>query len=225
MEKVFGEYLRSMSDDELELWNLDGKVVCSVKSEETDQQLHLLALAESDKSLTIKQTAVKSGENEISAGKRLLGEVELSNKIVSGDAIFAQKELSETVVAGGGEYLWKVRANQGSIYQKAKDHFEKMTDKYMDKKTDLDKGHGRIEERIMLSSFRLAGEIEFPYLEQVFRIEKKSIEVKTGKQSEQTIYGMRVVTRGKVWSRAIVGINEKPLAHRKRFALSSGCNF
>jgi len=42
----------------------------------------------------------------------------------------------------------------------------------------------------MLSSFRLAGEIEFPYLEQVFRMEKKSIEVKTGKQSEQTIYGI-----------------------------------
>lgn len=190
VEKVFGEYLRSMSEDEQELWNLDGKVICSVKSEETDQQLHLLALAESDKSLTVEQTAVKSGENEISAGKRLLGEVELSNKIVSGDAIFAQKELSKTVVAGGGEYLWKLRANQGSIYQKAKEHFEKMTDKYMDKKTELDKGHGRIEERIMLSSFRLAGEIEFPYLEQVFRIEKKSIEVKTGKQSEQTIYGI-----------------------------------
>jgi len=139
VEKVFGEYLRSMSEDEQELWNLDGKVICPVKSEETDQQLHLLALAESDKSLTVEQTALKSGENEISAGKRLLGEVELSNKIVSGDAIFAQKELSRMVVAGGGEYLWKLRANQGSIYQQAKDHFEKMTDKYMDKKTDF--GH------------------------------------------------------------------------------------
>lgn len=77
----------------------------------------------------------------------------------------------------------------------------------------------------MLSSFRLAGEIDFPYLEQVFRMEKKSIEVKTGKHSEQTIYGMRVVTCGKVWSRAIVGINKKPLAHRKRITLSAGRNF
>ena len=37
------------------------------------------------------------------------------------------------------------------------------------------------------------GEIEFRYLEQVFRIEKKSIEIKTGNQSEPTIYGITSV--------------------------------
>lgn len=190
VEKVFGEYFLSMSEDEKELWNLDGKVVCGVKSEETGNQLHLLALAESGKNLTIEQTALLEGENEISAGKRLLGKVELVNKIVSGDAMFAQQELSRIVVEGGGEYLWKLRANQGKIYELAKEHFAKGIDKYLGKSKDLDKGHGRIEERIILTSFRIAGEIEFPYLEQVFRIEKTSIEVKTGKVSEQTIYGI-----------------------------------
>jgi len=168
----------------------DGKVVCRVKSEETDKQLHLLALAESEKSLTIKQTVLAEGENEISAGKRLLEKVDLANKIVSGDAIFAQKELSQKVVEKGGEYLWKLRANQGKIYELAKLHFSNKADKYLGKTSDIDKGHGRIEEREILTSFRIAGEIEFPYLEQVFRIRKKSTEVKTGKQSEQTIYGI-----------------------------------
>ena len=32
IEEVFGRYLRLMSEDEPSLWNLDGKVVCSVKS-------------------------------------------------------------------------------------------------------------------------------------------------------------------------------------------------
>jgi predicted transposase YbfD/YdcC len=190
VEKVFGEFLQSMSADEQPLWNLDGKVVCGVKAEGTDRQLHLLALQEAEKSLTVAETALVEGENEISAGKRLLGEVELAGKIISGDAIFAQQELSKTVVEKGGEYLWKLRANQGKIYELVKAHFAAGVDKYLGRTTQLDKGHGRIEERLLMSSFRVAGEIEFPYVAQVFRIEKKSLQVKTGKQSEQTIYGM-----------------------------------
>lgn len=147
VEKVFGEYLLSMSEEEQKLWNLDGKVVCGVKAEETENQLHLLALAESRKNLTVEQTALEAGENEISAGKRLLQCARLENKIISGDAIFAQRELSQIVVEGGGEYLWKLRANQGKIYELAKEYFERRTDKYVGEAASLDKGHGRIEER------------------------------------------------------------------------------
>lgn len=190
VEQVFGEYLSLMSEEEKEQWNLDGKVLRSVKSEETDHQLHLLALQESEKNLTIEQIALEVGENEISAGKRLLGKVELANKIISGDAIFAQQELSKIVVEKGGEYLWKLRANQGKMYELAKAHFAAGEDKYVAKIVDYEKGHGRIEERRLETSFRLAGKIEFPYLAQVFKMSKTSLEVKTGKQSEQTIYGI-----------------------------------
>lgn len=209
VEKVFGEYLLSMSADEQELWNLDGKVVCRVKSEETDKQLHLLALQESEKSLTVEQTALLEGENEISAGKRLLGKVDLSGKIVSGDAIFAQQELAKTVVGRGGEYLWKLRANQGKIYELAKEHFAKGADRYLGRTTDLDKGHGRLEERFITTSFRLAGEIEFPYLEQVFRIEKKSLQIKTGKQSEQTIYGITSLSVEEFGAKELLDLTRK----------------
>ncbi len=190
VEKVFGEHLRQMSAEEKDLWNLDGKVVCSVKSEETDKQLHLLALQESEKNLTVTQTALKEGENEISGAKRLLEKTDVKNKIISGDAIFAQKEISKTVVEKGGEYLWKLRANQGKIYEMAKEHFKQMRDRYFGQSADIDKGHGRIEERQIITSFRMTGEIEFPYAAQVFRISKKSTVLKTGKVSNQTIYGI-----------------------------------
>lgn len=72
----------------------------------------------------------------------------------------------------------------------AKEHFAKMADKYIGRAQRLEKGHGRIDEREILTSFRIAGEIEFPYLEQVFRIRRKSEEIKTGKRSEQMIYGI-----------------------------------
>lgn len=190
VEQVFGDYLSKMSEEEKEQWNMDGKVLCGVKAEETDNQLHLLALQESNENLVIEQIALEAGENEISAGKRLLGKVDLANKIISGDAIFAQQELSKTVVEKGGEYVWKLRANQGKMYQLAKEHFAAGEDKYLAKTVDYDKGHGRIEARRLETSFRLAGKIEFPYLEQVFKISKTSFQVKTGKRSEQTIYGI-----------------------------------
>ena len=72
----------------------------------------------------------------------------------------------------------------------AKEHFALGEDKYLSKTVDYDKGHGRVEERSFETSFRLAGKIEFPYLAQVFRVTKTSLEVKTGKVSEQTIYGI-----------------------------------
>jgi predicted transposase YbfD/YdcC len=188
-EKV-GQYFRQLSSNEREEVNLDGKVVCGTIAKETDKQLHLLALQTSKTNSTLEQTALLEGENEISGAKRLLAKADLENKIVSGDAIFAQKELSKTVVEKGGEYLWKLRANQGKIYKTAKEYFEKTTDKYLGKASSLDKGHGRIDERKITTSFRIAGETEFPYVAQVFRIERKSEEVKTGKVSIQTIYGI-----------------------------------
>lgn len=194
-DKKVSRYFQTLSCEERQLYNMDGKVVCGTVDKQTDEQLYLLALQEQKTNSVVEQTEVKTGENEISAGKRLLGKANLENKIISGDAIFAQQELSRQVVPGGGEYLWKLRANQGTIYKLAKLHFEDLSDRYLDRARSLEKGHGRIDEREILTSFRLAGQIEFPYLEQVFRITRRSKEVKSGKVSEQTIYG---ITSGSV---------------------------
>jgi predicted transposase YbfD/YdcC len=189
-DKKIGEYFQSLSCQERQLYNLDGKVVCGTKDRRTGNQLHLLALQESERNLVIEQTALLPSENEISGAKRLLEKADLEGKMISGDAIFAQTDLSKTVIEKGGEYLWKLRANQGNIYKMAVEHFEKKEDKYLAQARHVEKGHGRIDEREIVSSFRIAGKIEFPYLAQVFRIKRKSEETKTGKISKQTIYGM-----------------------------------
>ncbi len=218
-EKV-GKSFEKMSSSERQLFSLDGKVVCGTRDKKTDKQLHLLALQESATNAVVEQTEVLEGENEISRAKRLLEKAKLENKIVSGDAIFAQKELATKVVEKGGEYLWKLRANQGKIYEIAKEHFAKMTDKHIGKAVSLEKGHGRIDEREILTSFRLAGEIEFPSLEQVFRIRRKSEEIKTGKRSEQTIYGITSLPVEEYGAKQLLELTRETLGNRKRFALS-----
>lgn len=184
------QYFQSVCAEERQLYNLDGKVLCRSIDEETAEQLYLLALQESEANLVIEQTEVEAGENEISAGKRLLEKADLKDKIISGDAIFAQTELSRKVVERGGDYLWKLRANQGKIYEQAVAHFEQAEDKYLSRASQLEKGHGRIDEREILSSFRIAGQVEFPYVEQVFRVRRTSEQVKTGEITEQVIYGI-----------------------------------
>lgn len=188
-EKI-SRYFQSLSCGERLLYNLDGKIVCGTIAEQTGQQLHLLALQESARNLVVEQTALEGGENEISGAKRLLEGADLRNKIISGEAIFAQIELSKPVIEKGGEYLWKLRANQGKIYKLAEAHFQLSSDQYLSQAGSLEKGHGRIDERELLTSFRLAGEIEFPGVQQVFRIKRRSLEIKTGRRREQTIYGL-----------------------------------
>lgn len=219
VEKVFGEYLQDMSETEKRLYNLDGKVVCGVISEETNKQLHLLALQESETNLTVEQTALQGGENEISGAKRLLKAADLEGKIISGDAIFAQTELSQTVIEKGGEYLWKLRANQGKIYKMAVEHFAKSDDKYLGQASSLEKGHGRIDEREILTSFRIAGKIEFPFVEQVFRIKRKSEEVKTGKMSEQMIYGITSLSVEEFGAEELLNLT------RKHWGIENGLHY
>jgi len=101
----------------------------------------------------------------------------------------------------------------------AKEHFEKKVDKYIGKAKSLEKGHGRIDTREILTSFRMAGEIEFPYLEQVFRIRRKSEQVKTGKQSEQTIYGITSLSVEKY------GAEELLELMRKHWRIENGLHY
>jgi len=214
-----GNYFQSLSDEERQLYNIDGKVVCGTIDKETDKQLYLLALQESESNSVVEQIELAEGENEISGAKRLLEKADVANKIISGDAIFAQQELSKTVIEKGGEYLWKLRANQGSIYKLAVEHFEKLEDKYVGRASSLEKGHGRIDEREILTSFRIAGRIEFPYVAQVFRVTRQSEQVKTGKMSSQAIYGMT--------SLSVEEFNAKELLAlvRKHWSIENGLHY
>lgn len=217
-EKV-GKYFQSLSSEERQLYNLDGKVICGTIAKETDNRLHLLALQESESNLVVEQTALATGENEISAAKRLLEKADLANKIISGDAIFAQQELSKTVIEKGGEYLWKLRANQGNIYNLAVAHFAQAEDKYLGRARSLEKGHGRIDEREILTSFRMTGSVEFPFVAQVFRITRRSEAVKTGKVSEQTIYGITSLAVEEYSAESLLALT------RKHWGIENGLHY
>ena len=136
------------------LLNLDGKALRGTIPAGEKQGWRLLAVHEAEVNLGLAQTAVRKGENEISAAKRLLKEADLRGTIVSGDAILTQKELSRQVVGKGGDYLWRVKLNQEKLYRQIADFFCRTKGgRDGDEFEAWDKGHGRIERRSLSNRF------------------------------------------------------------------------
>jgi predicted transposase YbfD/YdcC len=54
----------------------------------------------------------------------------------------------------------------------------------------LDKGHGRLERRTLRASTVLNDYVDFPHVAQVCRIEREVIELKSGKQRQETVFAI-----------------------------------
>jgi hypothetical protein len=59
----------------------------------------------------------------------------------------------------------------------------------------VNKAHGRIEQRILTVSSQLKDFLDWPYLEQVFKLERRFTFLKTGQVQEQVIYGLTSLSR------------------------------
>jgi len=192
LEVVAGAYLSALAQDRCEMLNLDGKRLRGTIPKGETAGLHLLALQRTKNNAVVAQTALTTTENEISGAKRLLKKAELKGKTVSGDAILAQREVSRQVVNQGGDYLWKVKENQPQLLVQIAAYFDSasLPTKDLDRASSLDKGHGRIEERALFSSSRLADRLTWPYLSQVFVIRSDRLELRTKKRSVKNHYGI-----------------------------------
>jgi len=61
--------------------------------------------------------------------------------------------------------------------------------------TTVNKGHGRIEKRTITVSSQLKDFFDWPYLEQVFKLERRFIRTKTGEVQEHIVYGFTSLSR------------------------------
>jgi predicted transposase YbfD/YdcC len=192
LEHIAGESLSALSPKDASVLNLDGKTLRGTIATGETHGLHLLALQQAPENMVVGQTAVGPHENEISAAKRLLKEACLQGRIVTGDAIFAQRELSRQVIEAGGDYLWKVKPNQEKLYQQLADFFNApvIPPHAVDVAQTLDKGHGRIEERVLWASSRFADQLEWPHLSQVFAVRREVTDCRTRLTSCEMVYGI-----------------------------------
>ncbi len=120
-----------------------------------------------------------------------------------GDALHTQRELSIQIVNAGGEYIWFAKDNQPTLCQDIEHLFQAAvcgpgssalpTDLVSAQQTD--KGHGRLEVRHLTSSVLLKNYLDWPGVEQVFKLERQVIEMRTGQVTDEVAYGLSSLTR------------------------------
>jgi predicted transposase YbfD/YdcC len=178
---------------------MDGKLCRGTIDLEVSEGLCLLALFLPGEGVTLAQIAVEKGQSEVSAAPTLLGWVDLRNKVVIGDALHTQRQISIQIGKAGGNYLWTVKGNQPQLLQDLKDWFDPNVSllpgmgcppKDFQAATLVSKGHGRLEVRTLTTSSQLNDFLDWPFLQQVFQLERTVTYSKTGKTRQETIYGI-----------------------------------
>jgi predicted transposase YbfD/YdcC len=122
------------------------------------------------------------GEAELSGAPKLVNSISWQGRVLTGDALYCQVELCEAVVRDGGDYLVVVRGNQPQLLEELEVLFaapEMQSEgqarvAHFDYRaaSTIDKGHGRIEERVAIASSELAGYSRWPDLAQVVQLKR-----------------------------------------------------
>ena len=144
----------------------------------------------------LAQVEVDGKENEISAAPRLLDAIDLRGKVITADAMFTQRQLSAQIVESGGEYVWNVKDNQPQLREDIAILFENESSQTdclgatIARAETIDKGHGRLERRVLRASSDLNDYLDWPYARQVFKLERRVQHVGDGKITRQISYGI-----------------------------------
>ncbi len=178
---------------------MDGKVVRGTIDMEPSDGLCLLAVFLPGEGVTLAQIALEREQNEITAAPFLLEWVDLRNKVVIGDAIHTQRQASIQIGRVGSHYIWTVKGNQPQLLQDLQDWFDTQVElipgmgcppKDFRSETLINKDHGRIEVRTLTASSQLNDFLDWPFLQQVFKLERQVTIQKTGKNRHETVFGI-----------------------------------
>ena len=179
--------------------SMDGKIARGTIDTEMSDGLYLLAIYLPGEGVTLAQVAIESKQNEISAAPYLLSCINLRNKVVIGDALHTQRKISIQIGTANGNYLWVVKGNQPQLLQDLYDWFDTSIPllpgmgcppKDFRSATVTNKGHGRIEVRTLTTSSQLNDFLDWPFLQQVFKLERSVTIQKTGQTRHEILYGI-----------------------------------
>jgi predicted transposase YbfD/YdcC len=185
---VFTGWVRETWPDRLDLVAIDGKT--SRRSHDrgaAKAPLHLVSAFATTARLVLGQEAVTGNGNEITTIpaliERLAANDGLKGALVSVDAIATNPTIATAIRGAQADYLLAVKANQPTLRSEIERFFADAPAASLDTIVDLDKGHGRIEQRTVtvahevgwLSSERhFPGEFRLPDLTTIIRVASRT---------------------------------------------------
>lgn len=182
---------------------LDGKTVRGTIANGDSRGLHLLAAYRPGTGVVLCQVAVDPSTNEIGAAPQVLQVLDLQGKIITGDALYAQRDLSLRIGQARGDFVWTIKDNQPKLRADIEQLFRpdvSVVKGFSAGPTDYQatqtctKGHGRIETRRITVTSQLQETSDWPYLAQVFRLERETRLVAQGTSRSETVYGLTSLT-------------------------------
>jgi predicted transposase YbfD/YdcC len=118
---------------------------------------------------------------ELTVAPDTIKQIDWQGRVLTGDALYCQQALCTQVVQAGGDYLVIVKQNQPTLLSDIVQVFAPLTAEEQARMgvhtvhplpiqvyRTVEKGHGRLEERVIRVSSELAGYSSWPYLSQVF---------------------------------------------------------
>ena len=178
---------------------IDGKTLRGSIPAGRTRGVHLMAAYVPREGVVLAQIEVDGKENEIRAAPRLLEAIDLRGKVITADAMLAQRQLSAQVVEAGGEYVWTVKKNQPQLREDIATFFQgglagetgaSDSGSATFSAIFMNKGHGRIEKRVLTASDGLNDYLDWPGAQQVFQLERRCEYIQEGKTTCETAYGI-----------------------------------
>jgi predicted transposase YbfD/YdcC len=174
--------------DRQDLIAIDGKTSRRSHDRKAGQApLHLVSAFATNSRLVLGQEPAADKGGEIEAILALLDRLaqagSLKGALVSIDAVACNPKIAGAITLHGADYLLAVKANQPSLQGEVERFFADAPADSLDVFTDLDKGHGRIEDRRVFVSRdvdwltgdrRFPGEHRFPKVAAVAKVETRT---------------------------------------------------
>jgi predicted transposase YbfD/YdcC len=179
IERLVGEY--NQDGEHGEVYALDGKAVRGMRKKDERESEYLLSVYDVEQGKVMSQVVVGHKQNEITKAPKALQLVEIAQKVITGDAMHTQRGLAAQILEAQGDYVLPVKENQPQLYKNIqalfapeypKPGFGKIQTDFLTTQK-VNKGHGRLEIRTIMTSEMLNSYATWPGLAQVYRLERQ----------------------------------------------------
>lgn len=198
-ELVQAFHLQRLKTEQEIVISVDGKTLRGTIPYGEYRGVHLLAVYVPGQGLVLAQAEVDKKENEIVVAPKIVSQLTLKGAIVLADAMHTQKALSTQVVEAGADYVWVAKDNQSRtrwaieklfVHEVCNLQKGAAVSKDVQMALKVNKQRGRIEQRTMMTSTQLNEYLEWPYVAQVFRIERIVYHPHLQGKSREVVYGL-----------------------------------
>ena len=180
----------------LETIAIDGKTLCGSERQGAEDA-HLLSAWSQRLAIVLGQVAIPDATNETGAIGALFALMGVAGRVITTDALHTQREIAQAIIDGQGDYLQVVKDNQPQLLEDIRTLFEQphMVAETIQTVHTTNLHGDRIEERHLSTSTALVGYTDWPGLQQVLKLERRTWNKQQQCLSDEVVYGVTSLRR------------------------------